>query len=151
LLTFSSLVLFAAGPNRIDYPCADRNISLPHVTVNSTARRSERIFASGNERTSAIFSDWGAGDAGYNLHEGDSLAMLVELMNMTPKDETVYITITYDFVQGHPFKDTIRAVWFDIRQCGTSEINPPQGKSECRSPRQCIATHAKHIARPVRA
>jgi hypothetical protein len=140
-LTICSLVLFAAGPNRIDFPCADRNISLPHVTVNATARTSERIFASGNERTSAIFSDWGSGDAGYNLHEEDSLAMLVELMNMTPKDETVYITITYDIVQGHPFKNSIRAVWLDIRQCGTSEINPPHGKSESAFFRSELNSH----------
>jgi hypothetical protein len=40
------------------------------------------------------------------------------------------MTVTYDIVPGHPYKDEIKVVWFDVRQCGTSEVNPPEGKSK---------------------
>jgi hypothetical protein len=69
-------------------------------------------------------------DAGYKLKPTDKFAALVELMNENPTDQQVWMTITYDIVEGHPFKDEIKIIWFDVRQCGTSEVNPPKGKSE---------------------
>jgi hypothetical protein len=127
------MVLFNVGSGRVDATCGDRDISLPHATIGMTPRNSERIFASGNERSPAIFPDWGVKDAGYKLNKGDKLAALVELMNQTPEDQTVYLTMTYDLIQGHPFKDEIKMVWFDVRQCGSSEVNPPEGKCKSKS------------------
>jgi hypothetical protein len=126
------MVLFNVGPGRVDATCGDRDISLPHATIGATPRNSERLFASGNERSPAIFPDWGVKDAGYKLKQGDKLAALVELMNQTPEDQTVYLTMTYDYVQGHPFKDEIKLLWFDVRQCGSSEVNPPVGQCKLR-------------------
>lgn len=124
------MVLFNVGPGRQDYPCSDRDVSVPHVTIGATARNSERIFASGNERTVGVIPQWGVKDAGYKLLGTDKFAALVELMNMNPEDKVVFLTMTYDILPGHPFKDEVKIVWFDVRQCGTSEVNPPKGKSE---------------------
>jgi hypothetical protein len=122
------MVLFNVGAGRVDATCGDLDISLPHATIGATPRNSERLFAAGNERSPAIFPDWGVKDAGYKLNQGDKLAALIELMNQTPEDQTVYLTMTYDIVHGHPFKDDIKLLWFDVRQCGSSEVNPPTGK-----------------------
>lgn len=123
------MVMFNKGPGREDFTCRDTDISVPHVSIGATSRNSERFFASGNERTMGIFPEWNTTDAGYKINAKDSFAGLIELMNENMDDKTVYMTITYDIVKGHPFKDNIRVVWFDIRQCGTSEANPPKGKN----------------------
>lgn len=122
------MVLFNVGPGREDPPCAHRDVSLPHATISATPRNSERIFASGNERSRADFAGWGVKDAGYKLQSADKFAALVELMNENMFDVQVWMTMTYDYVEGHPFKDDVKCVWFDVRQCGTSEINPPKGQ-----------------------
>jgi hypothetical protein len=47
-------------------------------------------------------------------------------MNMD--DRTVYLTMTYDVIDG-PLPAgwmDIKPVWFDANQCGTSEVNPPK-------------------------
>jgi hypothetical protein len=123
-----SMVLFNVGPGREDPPCSGRDISLPHATIGATPRNSERIFASGNERTRADFAGWGVKDAGYKLQPADKFAALVELMNENMFDVTVFMTMTYDYVEGHPYKDDVKCIWFDVRQCGTSEVNPPKGQ-----------------------
>jgi hypothetical protein len=125
------MVLFNVGPGREDFPCSDRDVSVPHVTIGATARNSERIFASGNERSHGIWPEWNVTDAGYKLQTADKFAALVELMNMNPEDKVVYLTVTYDVLKGHPFKDEIKVIWFDVRQCGTSEVNPPKGQCKC--------------------
>jgi hypothetical protein len=79
------MVLFNRGPGREDLPCSDRDISVPHSTIGATPRNSERIFASGNERSVASFPAWGVKDAGYKLRKQDTFAALVELMNMNRK------------------------------------------------------------------
>jgi hypothetical protein len=122
------MVVFNIGPGLEDYTCSHRDISVPHATVGATPRNSERIFASGNERTQSIFPDWGVKDAGYKVRPTDKFAALVEIMNENMEDKVVYMTVTYDFVPGHPFKDEIKPVWLDVRQCGSSEANPPVGQ-----------------------
>jgi stress up-regulated protein Nod 19 len=124
------LVLFNMGPGREDATCKQTNVSLPHVTVGSTSRDAERFFAAGNERTVANFTGWGVEDAGYKIRSTDKFAALIELMNETTEDKVVYLTITYDVVDGHPFKDDIKTVWFDVRNCGPSDIEPPEGKNQ---------------------
>jgi hypothetical protein len=48
-------------------------------------------------------------------------------MNMNSGAKTVYLTMYYDYVDGHPSNfQEIKPVWFDAAQCGTSEIS---GKS----------------------
>lgn len=124
------MVLINKGEGREDPTCASLDISLPHITVGGTSRNSERIFASGNERSRGVFSEWGVNDVGYKLKKADKFSALVELMNQTPEDKTVYMTMTYEVVPGHPFKDDVKIVWFDVRQCGTSEVNPPKGQGK---------------------
>lgn len=45
-------------------------------------------------------------------------------MNMNMVDKIVYMTMTYDVIEGalpSGWKD-IKVVWFDAAQCGTSEV-----------------------------
>jgi hypothetical protein len=37
-------------------------------------------------------------------------------MNEKNEDKTVWLTITYDIVEGYPYKDDVRVVWYDVRQ-----------------------------------
>jgi hypothetical protein len=49
-------------------------------------------------------------------------------MNMNKEDVTVFMTMTYDFIDGPlpaGWKD-VKTVWFDANQCGTSEVKPPK-------------------------
>lgn len=124
------MILFNAGPGRSDETCSSRDISVPHVSIGYTSRNSERIFASGNERSIASFADWGTKDAGYKVQSTDIFAALIELMNQNMKDELVYLTMNYDIVPNHPFKDEVKIIWLDVRQCGTSEVLPPKGQNQ---------------------
>jgi hypothetical protein len=122
------MILFNVGPGREDLTCSHRDVSLPHAVAGATPRNSERIFASGNERTEAILPNMGVMDAGYKLKSSDKFNLVLEFMNENPEDKLIYLTMTYDFLDGHPFKDNISIQWYDVRQCGTSEVNPPKGK-----------------------
>jgi hypothetical protein len=45
-------------------------------------------------------------------------------MNMNPAAKTVYLTMYYDYVEGHPANfQEVKPVWFDVAQCGISEVN----------------------------
>lgn len=123
-------VILAIGEGREDTTCLEQAISLPHVTVNSTHFQSERIFSTGNERTDAVFPDMGVTDAGYKIREQDKFALLLELMNENGKDETVYFTMVWDILDGHPLEHDVQLIHHDIRNCGTSEVNPPNGQCE---------------------
>ena len=46
-------------------------------------------------------------------------------MNENMQDKTVWLTTTYEYVDSHPYDDDIKMVWMDVRQCGTSQVNPP--------------------------
>lgn len=120
-------VLFNGGPGRKDLTCEANPQSLPHINVGFTALNSERAFSSGNERTPAFMSKWAGGNkVGYHLQPEDKFAFIVDLMNENAEDKTVYLTITYDYVDGYPEGyDDMRPVWFDVDQCGTSEAKPP--------------------------
>ena len=44
-------------------------------------------------------------------------------MNMNTAAKQVYMTIYYDYVDGHPsHMEEVKPVWLDAAQCGTSEI-----------------------------
>jgi hypothetical protein len=126
---FNSFVLMKNGPGRENITCSHRDGSVLYISIGATAHTAERIFASGNERTSLIFSNMGAKDVGYKMNALDKLGSTLELMNENKEDATAWITITWDYVEGYPFKDDVKVVWFDARQCGTSEVNPPVGQS----------------------
>lgn len=51
--------------------------------------------------------------------------MIVDFMNEGMEDKTLYLTMTYDYVEGQPAGfDDVRVIWFDIDQCGLSEVVP---------------------------
>jgi hypothetical protein len=124
------LILYNSGPGREDPTCNDRDISVPHAVIGFTPRNAQRIFASGNERTNIIFPEAGVKDAGIKLRATDKFSAVLEFMNDNDVDKIVYLTMTYDFIPGHPFQDDIRPLWFDVRQCGTSEVNPPKSSGK---------------------
>jgi hypothetical protein len=96
--------------------------SLPHWVVGFNPGSSERIWASGNERTPIRFADWNITDVGYKMAKGDILSMIVDLMNMDKQDKTIYVVITYDYFDGRPAgMSEIKPVWLDVDQCGFSE------------------------------
>jgi hypothetical protein len=98
------------------------------MLLGATAKNSERFFSSGNERTPAILPDMAGGDkVGYKLNPKDKFAMIVDLMNENMEDKVVYLTITYDFLPTHPADyDDMKPIWFDLAQCGDSEVQPPK-------------------------
>jgi len=58
------------------------------------------------------------------------MTSIVDLMNQTPEDKTVYMTLTYDFLPAEADGSrpegfgNVKAVWLDVNQCGTSEMTP---------------------------
>ena len=124
------MVLYNVGPGRQEETCKDREISAAHASAGATARTSERIFASGNERTIVNFQDLGYNSTGYKIQSTDRFNILLELMNMNIDHKIMYLTMTYDIIEGHPFKEEVRPVWLDVRNCGSSEYNPPDGTSK---------------------
>jgi hypothetical protein len=122
------MVHLAIGPGRQDPTCFGR-ASLPHVDVGASPSNSERYFSSGNERTHVAIDKLGPQTKwGYHLRSTDRFAFIVDLMNMNMEDKVVYLTMTYDLIEGPlpaGWKD-VKPVWFDANQCGTSEVNPPK-------------------------
>lgn len=124
------MVIFNVGEGRQDATCKAKPISVPHTVVGASSRNSERIFASGNERTPFAFLD-ASNKAGYMLREKDSFALISEFMNTDPTDKEVFLTVTYDIVDGHPEGwSHLHPVWLDIQQCGTSEVIPDSKGSQ---------------------
>lgn len=126
------MVGFTVGPGRWDPTCIQNSQSLPHFAVGTTSSLSERNFASGNERTPAEISKWASQGkkAGYQINKEDKFRVIVDLMNMNMEDRVVYLTMTYDYVEGKLPADymDIKPIWFDADQCGMSEIHPPKEK-----------------------
>lgn len=124
------MVLFNTGPKRFDPTCVGQT-SLPHILVSSSPDKSERLMASGNERTTTRFNSPYTPDEklGYYMNPADKFSFIVDFMNENKEEKTVYLTMTYDFVDGRPpgFSN-FRSIWLDVAQCGTSEVTPPSGK-----------------------
>src|ERR1700712_5742496 len=111
------MVLLNIGEGRQDATCMSRDTSLPHMLLGSTAKGSERLFSSGNERTPAFLPKMGADKVGYQLNPNDKFALIVDLMNENMEDKVVYLTITYDILPSHPANyDHMRPIWFDLAQ-----------------------------------
>jgi hypothetical protein len=130
------IVLFNEGPGRQDVTCMDRDLSLPHVGADLLATNSERIWASGNERTVLHFDKFSNNNVGYKVKKEDKFTYNIDLMNDSmDKDVVVYVTTTYDIVPEAPKEwDEAIPVWFDITNCLTSEFSPTakNGKHSCR-------------------
>jgi hypothetical protein len=137
-----SMVLVNIGEGRQDATCMAQDVSLPHQLVGANSRNSERLFSSGNERTLAVMPSMGVNNVGYKLNPEDKFALIVDLMNDNMEDKVVYLTITYDVIQGHPENyDDMKPIWFDLAQCSTSEVRPPQQNGMCMA--DCGRTELK--------
>ena len=86
----------------------------------------ERFFASGDERT-AIGLPAGYG---YRVRWYDSWNLLVDLMNHSSIDKTVYLQVTYIYRPSSDNVKPVKPVWLDIDQCGDSEYSIPAGYSD---------------------
>jgi hypothetical protein len=85
-------------------------------------------MASGNERTRTRFNSpyQPKEKLGYFLKASDKFALILDFMNEKPEDRVVYLTMTYDYVDGRPEGlSNFRTIWLDVAQCGTSEIRAP--------------------------
>lgn len=86
------------------------------------------MFSSGNERTYVDLSTNspdGKVDMGYHVVKDDRWAFIVDLMNMNMEDRVVFLTLTFDYFDGFPAGfDQVKPLWFDVNQCGTSELSP---------------------------
>jgi hypothetical protein len=124
LMWLHHMVLFNIGKGLTDATC--RGLGLPHMIVGTSVANSERIFSSGNERTPVFFNPpWeNTTNIGYPVYPADRFGLITDLMNMNPGSKTVYLVMYYDYVEGHPtnFRE-IKPVWFDVAQCGISEVN----------------------------
>jgi len=115
-------IVLLSSNKRGDPTCQSRANSLPHWVVGMAAASSERWFASGNERTTVRLFDRNITDVGYRVSKSDTFAMIVDLMNMNKQDGTLYVVMTYDYIEGKPagMMDA-KPVWLDVDQCGFSE------------------------------
>ena len=128
------MVHLTIGPGRWDPTCLNKRTSLPHFDVNSSPTASERYFSSGNERTKVHLDILGAGATkwGYHIKPTDKYGFIVDLMNMNMEDKLVYMTMTYDYIDGPlPANWTqTKSVWLDAASCGTSEVRPREQKAK---------------------
>ena len=86
----------------------------------------QRFFATGNERTAISFPP----GYGYRVRWYDSWNMLVDLMNHSTTEKTVYVQVTYTTRPSWESVKSVRPVWLDIDQCGDSEYSIPAGYSD---------------------
>jgi hypothetical protein len=118
------MVAFTVGSGRMDPTCVNKT-SLPHMVIGTDPAKAERFFSSGNERSQARFNPPWVKDQvlGYYLNPTDKFSFIVDLMNQNMDDRVVYMTMTYDYVEGRPAGlDNVKAVWLDAAQCGF--VNP---------------------------
>ena len=86
----------------------------------------ERFFASGDERTAVSMPP----GYGYRVRWYDSWNMLVDLMNHSTTQKTVYVQVTFTTRPSWEAVQAVKPVWLDIDQCGDSEYWIPAGFSD---------------------
>ena len=84
----------------------------------------ERWFASGNERTIMDLPD----GYGMPVSASDDWGLIMHLMNMTDEHKMMSFEFTFDWVESGVAPVT--PLWWDIDQCGDSEVNLPAGYSD---------------------
>jgi hypothetical protein len=103
-----------------------------HTAMGLTSDSSERFYASGNERSHSMFNmpmPNATEFYGYPVYPEDRFHFKIELMNMSMDEKVAYVTVTYDYVPGHPKKFVdIKPVWLDAAMCtkSNSEVHPPK-------------------------
>jgi len=80
-----------------------------------------RWFASGNER--AVMRTNLDGNWGLPLNRGDSISMIVDLMNTATTSKSLYLTVTYEYVSGTSNYKEAQVAWLDVTGCGASEVS----------------------------
>jgi len=138
------MVLLDQGTNTWDATCRNSPFSLPHFAVGGSGSSTERIFASGNERTVFDLSK-ANGTYGYKVNTGDKFHLLVDLMNMNVARTPVYLTMTYKYTPANTAGiHNVKPVWLDVAQCGTSEATARTGSYDLVS-----APWASNVAGPL--
>jgi hypothetical protein len=93
----------------------------------------EHLFESGNEKTVIDFAVANATiRTGYRFKPKDILVLNSELMNMQDKEKWVWLTLTYDYLDGpHPEIKDGRVIWMSIGapRCGGANDHNPFGKT----------------------
>lgn len=122
------MVHFNKGPGRWDPVGYGVPGCMPFLGVSGgSAKTTERYFVTGNERT--VFNYYAPETgvkSGYALRTADVFTYLVELMNMNMDAQTVYLTMTYDVIEGKLPTGflTTKTIYLDVASCGTSEYMP---------------------------
>lgn len=124
------MVHFNTGPTRWDSAGQSFPVCFPFFPVRTSVSKAERFFTAGNERTPFNYnnpeSSNSSSGTGYYLRKEDKFQYLVELMNMNMEDVVVYLTMTYDFLEGPlpiGWKE-VKPMWLDAKLCGNSEVKP---------------------------
>jgi hypothetical protein len=123
------MVMMNTGSRRWDAIGVGSMICTPFLFAGTTPSKSERFFVSGNERTALEYykGDVGLEPSAYHVDASDSFRYILELMNMSMEDQVVYVTQTYDIVDGPlpaGWKD-VKTVFLDVKSCLDSEVHPP--------------------------
>ena len=141
------MVLLAGGGGRTDLMCPAGFGGV------SGSQFTERIFASGNERTPVDFT---GSSLGVKLGSSDQLHLVADLMNIKTSPQTVYIKIEYKWATGtdNTSRTGVRPVWLDVDGCGDSEYNAflrPQRPDARRdsADHRCTGRRRRPPARPL--
>lgn len=103
-------------PSQEDATCGRRGVGL--VT-------GQRVFAAGNERTSAHLP------SGYGYRVGSTpFGAMAELMNMSAQPQQVYLTMKISWIDAADARlKEVTPVWLDVDNCGDSQYSIPAGPS----------------------
>jgi stress up-regulated protein Nod 19 len=110
------MVLFNAGDGRTDATCGTSFLGF----------LGQRFFASGDERTPIV------AQPGYGYYVGNgSFNLIWDLASMSRERETVSYQVTFLWMPASEAGDMtdLEPVWFDVDQCGDSNIDLPAGQS----------------------
>jgi len=88
----------------------------------------ENMFMSAKTETEGVFLLPNSSvKSGYHLSPSDSFVLTTEVMNMDTREKWVWLTLTYDYIEGEnpEYKDA-RVVWMTISKsiCGDNAHNP---------------------------
>jgi hypothetical protein len=123
------MVMMNTGARRWDAMGVGSLICTPFFFAGTTPSKSERFFVSGNERTALNYYQGqnGLEPSAYHVDADDNFRYILELMNMSMEDQVVYVTQTYDIIDGPlptGWKD-VKTVFLDVKSCRDSEVHPP--------------------------